>query len=296
MDRTRLNLLLLAIVLVLGAGAWMAHQKKSQPKATLTPIAAEGVERIVLDWPGSPRIELQRRNGNWFLQQPVQGRADRFEAVGASSLASTEVQERLEGSDVDLKQLGLDPPDHTVTLNDVVVEFGGSDPLQSRRYVRVGTEVKLIEEPATAALDKDYADLLSKDLFAPGDELVKIELPALTLTKDDQGAWTAPAGTANATPAALKAIADGWKDAAAMWNEAAADAAEGEGGAVRITLRDGRRVDYRIVATDPQLSLYAPALKVRHQLSKALVDTLLRLPEPAPDSPNAAPATSPPAS
>lgn len=280
MNRTRLNLLLAVIVAALAGGAYWARQHKNVPKETLTPLAAEGVERILIDWPGSPRIELARQNGNWFLKQPVEARADRFEAVGATSLASTEVQERLEGPDVDLKELGLAPPSHTITLNDVVLDFGGSDPLQSRRYVRVGGVVKLIDEPATAALDKDYADLVSKALFGPGDELVKIELPTFTLSKDEKGEWSAPVGTPHATPAALKALADGWKDTQAMWNEAATDAADATGDVVRITLKDGRVQEYRVAATDPQLALYAPALKVRHQLSKALAETLLQLPDP----------------
>ncbi len=281
MNRTRLNLLLVVIVLALGAGAWMAKRHKDKPKETLTPLAAEGVNKIVIEWPGSPTIQLEKQGAEWFLQAPVKSRADRFEAVGATSLASTEVQSTLDGDGIDLKELGLDPPNHTVTLNDVKVEFGGSDALQSRRYVRVDGVVKLIEDPATAALDKDYADLVSKNLFAPGDTLVKIELPAFTLTKGADGNWTAPAGTANATPAALKTLADGWKDAQAMWNEAAAGETA-SGGTVRITTQQGQVHEFVVAAVDPQFMLYDPALKVRRQLSKALADALLKLPAPAP--------------
>lgn len=279
MNRTRLNLLLLVIVLALGAGAWMAKRHKDQPKATLTPLAAEGVSKMLIEWPGSPSIALEKQEGEWQLTAPVAGRADRFEAVGATSLASTTVQETLEGDDINLKELGFEPPDHTVTLNDVKVEFGGSDALQSRRYVRVGGKVMLIDDPATAALDKDYADLVSKDLFAAGDELVKIELPGLALSKAESGEWQAPAGTPNASVSALKTLADGWKGARAMWNEAAAGPTPA-GDAVRITLKDGRVVEFIVAATEPQLALYSPTLKVRHQLSKALADTLLKLSEP----------------
>lgn len=279
MNRSALNAGLAALVLALGAGTWFAKQKMDAPKDTLTPLAAEGVNRILVEWPGSPAIELSRQGEDWFLQQPVKARADRFEAVGATSLASTAVQETVDGEGLDLKELGLDPPGHSVTLNDVKIEFGGMEPLQSRRYVRVGTQVQLIDDPATAALDKDYADLVSKDLFAASDELVKIELPGLTLSRDDKGQWTAPAGTANANPAALKALAEGWKSARAMWNELA-DGAEPAGDRVRITTRAGTVQDYIVAATDPQLALYSPALKLRHQLSKALADELLKLPAP----------------
>ncbi|MES2682829.1 MAG: DUF4340 domain-containing protein [Pseudomonadota bacterium] len=279
MNRARLNLLLLVIVLALGVGARMAYQKKNKPKALLTPIAAEGVSKIVVEWPGSDTITLEKKDAEWWLTSPVQGRADRFEATGATSLASTEVQGTVEGEDINLKELGLDPPGHAVTLNDIKVEFGGSDPLQSRRYVRVGGAIKLIEDPATAALDKDYADLVAKDLFAPNDELIKIELPDLTLSKAEDGSWTAPVGTANATPSALKALAEGWKGARAMWNEASPGEAM-LGTQVRITTKAGAVTDYVVASLDPQFALYSPTLKVRHQLSKALADELLKLPAP----------------
>jgi hypothetical protein len=282
MNRTTLNAILAVLVLGLGAGAWYAKQQKDEPKAKLTPLAAEGVTRIRVEWLGSPVIALEKQGEDWQLTEPVKARADRFEATGATSLASTEVQEAVDGEGLNLKELGLEPPDHVVTLNDVKIEFGATEPLQSRRYVRVDGAVKLIDDPATAALDKDYADLVSKDLFASNDELVKIELPkGLVLTRDVNGAWSAPPGTANATPEAFKTLADGWKGARAMWNEAAEGPAPA-GEAVRLTLKSGATRDYIVAATDPQLALYAPALQVRHQLSKALADALLVIPPPAP--------------
>ena len=277
MNRTRLNLLLATSVLALAAGAWMAKQHKDKPKGALTPLAAEGVTRIVVEWPGSPTIALEKQGAEWQLTAPVKARADRFEAVGATSLASTEVQGTVEGDDINLEELGLAPPDHVVTLNDVKVEFGGSDPLQSRRYVRVDGAIKLIDDPASAALDKDYADLVSKELFAAEETLTRIELPGLTLAKDAQSQWAATPISAKATPQALKTLADGWKDARAMWNEAASDDVP-QGERVRITTQAGRVVEFIVVATDPQFALYAPGPKVRHQLSKALDDTLLKLP------------------
>lgn len=280
MNRNRLNLLLAVFVLALGAGAWMAKQHKDTSKQTLTSLAAEGVNKIVMEWPDSPTITLEKQGGDWRLSTPVKARADRFEAVGATSLASTEVQSTLDGEGVDLKELGFKPPDHVITLNNVRIEFGGSDALQSRRYVRVDGVIKLIDDPATAALDKDYADLISKDLFAATDELVKIELPTVTLSKGADGQWTAPA---NATPTAVKTLAEGWKNARALWCEPAGGAAP-SGAPLRFTLKDGRVIDYVVAATEPQLALYAPALKVRCQLSKALVDELLALPAPKPEA------------
>lgn len=285
MNRSALTLALIGLVAVLGVGAYFAHRHKDQPEALLTPLAVEGVTKIVVEWPGSPVIRLEKTADEWRLTAPVEARADRFEAVGATSLASTKVQASVDGEGLDLKEIGLDPPDHVVTLNDVRIEFGVQEPLQARRYVRVDGAVKLIEDPATAALDKDYADLVSKELFAKADELVRVELPGgLMLSRGADGVWTAPPGTPNATPASLQTLADGWKGAQAMWNEAAPGVAPA-GEKLRITLKSGTVVDYVVAATDPQFALYSPTLQVRHQLSKALADSLLKLPAPEPAKP-----------
>lgn len=276
MSRNHLNVVLLLVVLALGAGTWWASQREAPAKEKLTALATDGVSSILVEWPGSPAIHLERKDGQWWLTSPVQARADRFEAIGAASLAGTEVQQALDGEGLDAKELGLEPPDHVVTLNDVKVEFGGQEPLQSRRYVRVAGAVKLIDDPATASLDKDYADLVAKNLFDAVDPPVRIELPGLTLSRGADGQWSAPPGTANATPAALKSLAEGWINAQAMWNEAAPGPAPA-GERLRFTLQSGAQQEYVVAATDPQFALYVPALKIRHQLSKALADELLKL-------------------
>jgi len=281
MNRARLNLVLGVMVLGLGVAAWMAVQHKNQPKAALTALAVEGIDRVLIEWPGSEAIRLEKRQGEWQLTAPVQARADRFEAVGATSLASTEVQETVDLDGLDLAELGLSPPNHSVTLNEVKVEFGGTEPLLSRRYVRVGEAIYLINDPATAALDKDYSDLVSKELFAANDAPVKIELPDFTLSKASDGSWSAPPGTPNATPASLKTLADGWIEARSMWNEAAPGEAP-KGDLVRVTTASGQAFEFVAAAVEPQLALYSPALKMRYQLSKALADTLFKLPDPMP--------------
>lgn len=291
MNRNTLNLALAVLVAGLAGGAWYAQKQKNAPKPTLTGLAADGVSSASVAWPDAPEIKLTRQGSEWRLTAPVLARVDRFEALNFGNLASAEIKETLTPEGLDLKQIGLAPPERVITLNDQRIEFGNVDPIESRRYVKLGEKVMLIDDPVSAVFDRDYHDLVAKELFATGEEIVGLELPGLSLSKTAEGAWSAQPATAAATPEAIAKLVESWKIANAMWTEAGGEPPKGE--QVRVLLKGGEAREFVVAGRDPQFSLYAPALKVRFQLSKALADELLKLPEPAP--PATATPTSPPA-
>ena len=279
MNRNLLNLGLAVLVASLAGGAWYAQKQKNAPKPTLTALGAEGVSSASVAWPDAPEIKLVKEHGAWRLTAPVAARVDRFEALSFGNLATTEVQDTLSPEGLDLKQIGLDPPERVITLNDQRIALGSTDPIQHRRYVQLNGAVMLIEDPVSAVFDRDYHDLVAKGLFAPGEEIVGIELPDLKLARGGDGSWTAAPASPQATPVALAKLAEGWKAATSMWNEPGGEAPAGP--RIKVSLKGGEAREFVVAATDPQFSLYAPALGLRYQLSKALAEELLQLPEPA---------------
>lgn len=278
MKRARLNLVLLAVAAGLGVGVYFA-QKEAPPGPPLTPFKPDAVTRIALEHPGAPAIRLEKQDQRWRITEPVQAEADAFEVNALVGLADRATQLKLEGGA--LKDLGLEPPGYTLTLNDRAIAFGGVEPLEFRRYVKTADGAFLIEDPPGAALDKEYADLVAKDLLPTDAEIERIEVPGLVLAKDADGKWSATPAGPKATADALQKLADGWKGARSMWNEMARDAAT-TGDAVRVTLKGGATREFAIVARDPQFKLHRADLGVTFVLSRTLVDELLKLPEPAP--------------
>lgn len=280
--RHRLNLALLVLAAALGAGVWFAQtpEEKGPP---LTALAPDAVTRVAIEHPGEPAIVLEKRDGHWRMTAPVQAEVDAFEINGPVGLADKEAQDTVEGAS--LAELGLDPPAYTVTLNEIAIAFGGVEPLQYRRYVRVGDVVSLIEDPPGAALDKDYADLIAKTLVPEGAELVRIELPKLTLAQVD-GKWSVTPADPKASADAMQKLADGWQSARSMWNELAREA-KVEGERVRLTLKDGSTREFIVASTDPQFKLHRADLGVSFVMSKALADELLQLAAPATEAPAA---------
>jgi hypothetical protein len=145
--------------------------------------------------------------------------------------------------------------------------------------VKTGDTAWLIEDPPGAALDKDYADLVAKDLFPAGAEIERIELPRLTLGRAADGKWTVTPADPKASADAMQKLADSWKGARSMWNELASGTRV-TGDRIKVTLKGGVAREFIVAAREPQLKLHRADLGVTLVLSRALADELLKLPEP----------------
>lgn len=295
MNRLQLNLALVVLVGGLAAALYFTQEeeKKGPPLTTLTDAT---LERIRIQHPDTPAIALAKQDGQWRLTEPVQAAADPLEVASIVTLATMEAKRKLAVADVDLKELKLDPPSYRVTLNDIELSIGDSEPIEYRRYIRIGEEIALTDDPPGAALDADYSDLVSKALLPPAVKLLRIEVPGLTLTRGADGqTWTETPAQADASADQKQKFVDGWTTARAMWN-AAVPAEEADAAGEPVTLvYDGGELKLKIVAREPQLILENPALKVRYTLSKALENEILRLPDPpAAEDAAAQPATTPP--
>lgn len=286
MNRMQLNAVLVLVVAGLAAALYFT-QKKEEKGAPLTALAADAVKSIRIEHPGQPTIQLEKQAGRWQLTAPVQAETDPFEVASLVSLATQETKRKLPLADVKLGELKLDPPQFSVTLNEQKLDFGDMEPLEYRRYVRVGDTVALIDDPSSTAVDADYSDLVAKDLLPASAELQKIEVPGLTVERAADGkTWSASPATAEASSDALARFTEAWRKARAMWN-AKMPADGGQGEPVTLTLKDGTAMHLVLVSREPQLILDRPELKLRYSLSKADADTLLKLTEAPPPAPPA---------
>lgn len=286
MKRMQLNAILGVAVVGLGVAAWLGREKPEQ-LPPLTPIPESDVTTIAIAHPDAAAIKLEKRDGDWRLVEPVDAPTDPFEVSSLVGLAKLEVKRSLPISEVTLADLKLDPPQYTVTLNDQVLGFGDTEPIEYRRYIRTGDTVALVGDPPGAALDKDYSDLVAKSLLPEAAQIQRIEVPGLTVRRSDDGnGWLAD-GHADVTADQLQRFVDAWSSARSMWNALRPTDAGDAGEPVKIVLADGE-VQLRVAARDPQLLIDRADYGVRYTLSKADVDRLLKLPEPAADTQQAA--------
>ncbi len=284
MNRLQLNLLLLVVVAALATTIYFT-QKKEEKGPALTALNDGNLSRIRIEHPDAAAIELQKQpDGQWRLTEPVAAATDRFEVASLLALTSFERKYELAVADVDLKELGLAPPLYRIQLDDQTLEIGAQEPISFRRYIRVGDQIALIEDPPSAPLDADYSELIAKELLPSGAKIAKIVLPGLTLARSsDAEPWALTPEQADATAAQKQQLADAWLAARSMWNGKMPSDASGE--PLTITLQDGSEVHLQIAAREPQLLIDNPALQLRYTLSRALEDSLLKLPQPTTAAP-----------
>lgn len=284
MKQARLNLILMAIVLVL-AGALYFGQKKETPKgAPLTALKVEAISKLTLHHPNAPDIVAEKKDGRWTLTAPVQVAADPYELNSLLNVATAETKSSLDPKDVKkLADLGLDPPGFSLSLNDTKVDFGGTEPLNYHRYVETGGKISLIDDPPASALDADYSDLVGKGLLPLGAEIVSVTVPGLKVSRSADGkSWTADPADPKAGSDELQRFIDTWSNARSLWN--AAMPAEAKPAANQqvavIALKDGSSLSFNITGRDPQFVLERADLKLQYDLAKSDADKLLKLPEP----------------
>jgi hypothetical protein len=277
MRRARLNIALGLVLAGLAAGVYFSRETEEK-KPPLTTLVADNITSAKLEHPDSPAIKLEKKGTTWWITEPVEAEADPLEINSILGVSSFEQRKTLEPSAVKLADLGLDPPQFSVTLNETKLLFGGLEPIQFQRYIKVGDAIVLTDDPPNSALDKDYSDLVNKAIVPQG-EIQKIEVPGLTLEKSPDGKWFVSPPDPSATTDQMQKLADGWKNARSLWNELDVNAKDAKGDPVTITLKD-RTLEFVIVNREPQLQLVRPDVGVRFNLSKALTDELLKLPPP----------------
>lgn len=285
MKRKHLNLLLGALVLGLALAAYFGREKPEPPPPPLTTLNSSDVNRILVRHAGHADIRLEKRKNDWWLVAPVETRAEAVEVGALLDLVTRPSQRRYPVAEMDLVELGLGKPDWVIQLNDVRIEFGGVDPIEARRYVRLGETVHLIEDPPSAALDADYNDLIARRLLPADARITRIQLPGVTLSRSDKGGWTVTPRPADKGADAAQQLADAWSRAQAMWVTPLARPAAAQG-TVSITAGN-ETFRFDILDRKDQLVLARPGLGVQFTLPKTLDSDLFELKPPASEKPKA---------
>ncbi len=278
--RTRINLALLALVLVLGALAlWGPAPKDAGPKENppLTPMRADQVHHVTIERPGlKGSIRLTRADDDrWTVTLPDREAplpADTFKATRLAELAEARVYDRFPAGG-DLAAYGLDAPRATVTLNAVTLRFGATEPLRHRRYVIADGYVHLIDDRYFDAIANTPANWVDKALLPGAPALAAIRLPGLTVHRGEEG-WTMEPARSDLSADALQAFVDAWRHARALTVKLPDEAPSAQG-EVTLVLADGGERAFQIVQRQPRLQLWDSERQVLYEFAAYTSERLL---------------------
>lgn len=267
--------LLATAVIALGAWLYMKPAAREAETHALSPLKGGDVKRVRLER-GDEQIVLERRDATWRMTAPFAARADTFQIGRLLSILGARSAVRYPASN--LARFGLEPPLARLTIEDESFGFGAINTTTREQYVLTGDSVYLAPLGPGAALPRDAQALLARELFAPDESPVRLELPHFTAALED-GSWRIQPANSEASADERTAWAHAWQNAIAL--RAARHEGPQPAEAIKVTLKNGASLALGIARREPELVLVRPDEGVAFHFAAATAKRLLSPPGPS---------------
>jgi len=145
--KTRTNLILLLMVLLLGAAVYAELQREHAfARDPLTTIDPEMIRSLAVACNGCTARRYEKVDGHWLMRAPEAKPANDDAVARLASIVSAPVRYRRPASEVDPKKLGLDPPVATLDADGRILKFGTTDAIRNDRYVEYRGTIALVPD------------------------------------------------------------------------------------------------------------------------------------------------------
>ena len=282
-SRLILNLVLLAVIAVLGALAFFEPGKKKTETIPLAKVDENALTALTLK--NQDTIQFEKKDGHWRLAAPFRAPANEVRVRQLIDIAKSNREAEYPLKPEDRAKFELDQPKATLVLGDTTLLFGGSDPINMRRYVQVGDTLYLVNDDFFHHLTASATDYVDKKLLPEGAKIKEIVLPGLKASLGQDGKWTRePPGEAKSD---LNELATAWTTARAIEVKRLEKPPQGE--TIKIGLVEGGPLEFTIVQREPDLILARSDLGLQYELTGETTRQLLNLPKPEPQAKPPAP-------
>ena len=272
--RLLVNLGLLALIAVLATIAILKPGKNEVESTPLLALDLQGLNRVTLK--NKETLVFEKKEGLWNLTAPFAAPVNQFRVGQLLDITKAVSEANYPVKPNDLAQFGLDAPQAVLGLDDMTLQFGSTDPIKMRRYVRIGETLHLVEDNFFHHLTASASDYVDKRLIPERAKIREIQLPDLKATRDQQGQWTVEPNAKTGTD--LAELTSVWATARAIevkrWNPVA------EGEPIRIGFTEGPALEFVIINKSPELVLGRKDLGLQYTLTAETSRELLNLPKP----------------
>ena len=283
--RGLLNLVLVVLALVMGLIIYyepgLEPADVPQPLTTLlAPDDAIGIhiERLKYD-----PVSFIKRNGRWYLvteQQELP--ASTFQLQALLRLLETSSSSQYAADTVDLAALGLDPPQATVTVDDVAILFGNTAPLDGKRYLQIDATVHLIEDRYQHLINAGWTNFVERKLLPADKSISRLQLPGMTLTLTDKDQWQLSPDKPGVSADTIQQLIDHWDKVSALYARRYDGRTSDE--IIALEFSDSpETLTFMVIAHSPELVLARPDWGIQYHLTRDVEETLLTLGEPEQD-------------
>ena len=283
--RGLLNLVLVVLALVMGLIIYFEPglEPADIPQPLTTLLVADDASGIHIERVKYDPVSFIKRNDRWYLVTEKQELpASRFQLQALLRLLETSSSSHYAADTVDLAALGLDPPQATVTIDDVAILFGNTAPLDGKRYLQIDATVHLIEDRYQHLINAGWTNFVERKLLPADKSIRMLRLPDMTLTLTDKDQWQLSPGKPGISADAIQQLLDRWDRVSALY----ARRYDGRTSDEIITLEfsdSPEPLTFMVIARTPELVLARPDWGIQYHLSSDVEETLLTPGEPEQD-------------
>ena len=280
-NRSLLNLALVACAIGLALTIYFKPglEPANDPQPLTRELAATDASEIKIDRLTREPLSFIKRNERWQLVSgEIPLAAAEFQIKALLHILQTNTLSSYPAATLDLAELGLQPPQASVVINDFKILFGITESLENRRYLQVDGTVFLVKDQYQHLINADWSNFVERKLLPEGLIITRLQLPGLQLQPGDDKQWQLSPERPDISADAIQQLLDHWNTATAFYvrrydNTHSFQAIRVEAGA------EDAAVNFLITARSPDLVLARPELGIQYHLSSGMENTLLTLPE-----------------
>ena len=282
-SRNIVNLVLFIGVLTLVVFLMLDTGENNEPaKPKLTQLNSDNLSYIEITRPDLRNVVLEKINNRWHLTQPFSMPASKFRIEALVKLLSADVQSSHTLDPLRLKDYALDKPKGTITFNHKVkLEFGNTDPIKNRRYIKQGNTLNLVADTfyyLTRSLATEFVD---EQLLPQDKTITAISLPDLRISLKDNK-WTIAPEPENFVSDTVAEFVNEWQNSQAMdIKEYVADSKQPLKNDITITLdKNGltEKISYAIINSKDEFILVRQDHGLQYIFPASQKQNLLALP------------------
>jgi len=280
--RTLLNLGLaaLALGLVLVVVYRPGLEPAAVPQAIITELTPDKVVSITVTRKPREPLTFTRQSEHWYLFTGKQELpAAEFQVNALLRLLQATTDTRYPAASLDLHQLGLKPPQATVSFNEREVRFGVTEALKKRRYLQVGDSVYLVADNYQHLINAEPGNFIARKLLAGRGAITRLELPGLSLSQSEDTHWQLKPANDTASADDLQQLVDNWRNARALYVRHYDGATATE----QVTIHTAGQPDplvLQVISKTPELVLARTDWGIEYHLATGVGDHLFALPKP----------------
>ena len=264
--RWLINCLLIVLIAVFTYVGIRYQQKTAYaPKNSITGLKPQNIHTATIQ-AADKRFVLSKSGNQWLLEKPVQWPANNITVERLISIVTSESDSRLPAEGVDLATLGLQIPKAILSLNDTRILFGATNNIGGRRYIKVGSTVYLLPDIHLHFINQGISGLIDRRLLPRSISLKSLSLAEFNLSKSSDGSWQDIA-LGDAVVDQINALVNNWQTLEAG-NIKSYDRSKTAELKIVAGLQDGRKIDFFLTSTRPEIVIARPDLGVQYHFSE----------------------------